>query len=843
MATPNYARFFVNASGPDDKKFEATNGQSLTLTLETVGPVLSVTYAAYNAGDPTSPLATAGAAAFNFSNAQPSIIKSPASTAETFNAPSIGSAGAAWLVRATAVIPGGVHVFERKVYVRNGRIGLVIPGETTQGGPRGWADEVSLATGTPPDTVVSETFALAGTITPAQITGIQHNYAPTGHADATVWRLSSNAEQFITGIAGGFAGRILKLQNVGSFPIGLGTDHSSSSAANRFSDMPGVTDSFGESVYLMPNEEIEIIYDGTQTKWRFCHRARNVIGESTFSTGPMAADTHNLNRFQANLIRLSANAGPFNLTGLAAGTDRMQCVIFNAGSNAFNLAHENASSTATNRFSLPGGSALSIPAGGSVSLIYDGAAIGGLNRWIVATPTGGASFPVDVQVAETFALQGDLTPATITADQNDYAPAGIADATRLRLAANAHGRRITGLQGGADGRMLILDNIGSFEIAILPDSGLSTAANRILVPLGGNGEWRLKPQESLILIYDSTSSRWRSVGSLSGILGRWTFSGTLTADTNNYGRFGANYLRVDPDTSGPWKITGVQEAGTDREELVIANIDTATAFRISHEDAGSTAANRFLLPQPEIIVRGGESASFVYDLTAARWRLAHTGTGDYPGELVQVSINADQNDYNVSGFIKTMSIARVTPDANGRRITGLAATGFGLGKELTFFNNSAFSFILQNESSSSSASNRFALPFDQLFVPPGGSIRVFYDTLGSRWRPILTDAGPVFTRGANLTDANQTLQVSGGVDYQLPFGTLTASRDKTLGNTSPGTGTVITIRRFDKQAFTLVIKNHDGSTLFTFASATPGEADFRFDGANWVHAGYKPYPT
>ena len=54
---------------------------------------------------------------------------------------------------------------------------------------------------------------------------------------------------------------------------------------------------------------------------------------------------------------------------------------------------------------------------------------------------------------------GDLSPAQITADQNDYDPAGLAGASVLRLSTDAL-RRVTGLQGGADGRLLAIVNSG-----------------------------------------------------------------------------------------------------------------------------------------------------------------------------------------------------------------------------------------------------------------------------------------------------------------------------------------------------------------------------------------------
>ena len=109
-----------------------------------------------------------------------------------------------------------------------------------------------------------------------------------------------------------------------------------------------------------------------------------------------------------------------------------------------------------------------------------------------------------------FALPGDITPSQITANTNDYAPTGLSTATVLRLDTDAS-RNLTGLTGGADGRIIIIDNIGSFDLVLTDEDAASTAANRFAlagnatVPAGG----------TIALKYDSTASRWRAFGGLS----------------------------------------------------------------------------------------------------------------------------------------------------------------------------------------------------------------------------------------------------------------------------------------------------------------------------------------
>lgn len=109
-------------------------------------------------------------------------------------------------------------------------------------------------------------------------------------------------------------------------------------------------------------------------------------------------------------------------------------------------------------------------------------------------------------ITEDLALTGDISPAQITADQNDYNPTGLATASVIRLSGDSSFRTITGLAGGADGRVVMLHNISSNSILLANQNTASTAANRFdlggmnLPLLGGN---------LITLQYDSTSSRWR----------------------------------------------------------------------------------------------------------------------------------------------------------------------------------------------------------------------------------------------------------------------------------------------------------------------------------------------
>lgn len=129
----------------------------------------------------------------------------------------------------------------------------------------------------------------------------------------------------------------------------------------------------------------------------------------------------------------------------------------------------------------------------------------------VCTTTGTASTAVWTQIGATLTgvpvFATDLTPSTIAADQDDYAPTGIGSASRIRLAASA-AVQITGIQAAtSDGSRMVLENIGSNNITLMSEHASSSAANRMSLPR----PFVLRPSQSLEIEYDGTSSRWRPV--------------------------------------------------------------------------------------------------------------------------------------------------------------------------------------------------------------------------------------------------------------------------------------------------------------------------------------------
>lgn len=131
------------------------------------------------------------------------------------------------------------------------------------------------------------------------------------------------------------------------------------------------------------------------------------------------------------------------------------------------------------------------------------------------TGTGGATVPLlsgnnvhsgSNDFAASLQLSGDISPTQITANQNDYAPTGHATASTFRLSSDAS-RNVTGLAGGADGRIVIIHNVGAQNVVLTNQDAASTAANRFLF----GGDTTLGADTSITLRYDATASRWRAI--------------------------------------------------------------------------------------------------------------------------------------------------------------------------------------------------------------------------------------------------------------------------------------------------------------------------------------------
>ena len=135
--------------------------------------------------------------------------------------------------------------------------------------------------------------------------------------------------------------------------------------------------------------------------------------------------------------------------------------------------------------------------------------------WLQVDRSAGSIDSINLQAALTITtgdakltgaqfLTGAITPAALASGStNDYAPTGFATARVLRLTPNAAGSTLTGLAGGAAGRVVTLINIGGPLISLADESASSAAANRFATPVS------ISSTQCCTCWYDGDSSRWR----------------------------------------------------------------------------------------------------------------------------------------------------------------------------------------------------------------------------------------------------------------------------------------------------------------------------------------------
>lgn len=170
--------------------------------------------------------------------------------------------------------------------------------------------------------------------------------------------------------------------------------------------------------------------------------------------------------------------------------------------------------------------------------------------------------------------------------------------------------------------------------------------------------------------------------------------------------------------------------------LLIVNADTNNTITLTHGNTGSTTAYRMFLPEnAPLVVYPNQSCLLYYDSTSLRWRTTATKTQGLTlsAPVLQtvdtLSASGTTNNYSLSA---TASILRYTGTADAT-LTGI--TGGTDGRMLVVINaaSNANTLVLANDSTSSTAANRFDLQ-DVLDVVPSTAQLLVYDGTTSRWR-------------------------------------------------------------------------------------------------------------
>lgn len=149
-----------------------------------------------------------------------------------------------------------------------------------------------------------------------------------------------------------------------------------------------------------------------------------------------------------------------------------------------------------------------LTAGGTLEF---GPGISGLDttlRWFDANLLGTDD---GFSIGRRLRFQPELSPAQITANQNDYNPTNFSTSTLIRLRSDATVRTITGMAAGAGGDLVILCNVNaSTNIILSHQDAASAAANRFFGP--NSADVTLRPGGFVWCVYDPVSTGWRIMG-------------------------------------------------------------------------------------------------------------------------------------------------------------------------------------------------------------------------------------------------------------------------------------------------------------------------------------------
>jgi hypothetical protein len=228
-------------------------------------------------------------------------------------------------------------------------------------------------------------------------------------------------------------------------------------------------------------------------------------------TGAVTLSTSDVSGYVAPAV--TSVAGRTGAVTIAAadvsglGSLATQSGTFSGTSSGTNTGDQTISLTGDVTGSGTGSFAVTIAAGAVITAdIADGAVTlaktTGLQKSIAvssAAPSGGSSGDLYVQTS----AAGQVTPATLTADANDYAPS-VGDI--YRLSSNA-ARNITGWTAWSDGTVKLLVNVGVNNITLKHQSASSSASNRFITPTAG--DYIIAPGGSAAFYWDATDSRVR----------------------------------------------------------------------------------------------------------------------------------------------------------------------------------------------------------------------------------------------------------------------------------------------------------------------------------------------
>ncbi len=185
------------------------------------------------------------------------------------------------------------------------------------------------------------------------------------------------------------------------------------------------------------------------------------------------------------------------IQGVTAGINGQTLSIYNGSTAIVSFAHDNGGASAANRIDLPENRSFYLYPDCTAKLVYESA----LSRWVLAS-----AGPVFGNVA--FQRSFKFTSAT---DNATGSAVTLTDATTpLVSLTNASLASVGGVPAGEAGQVVYIINNTGVSVSILDEDGSTTAANRIRTGTGSSVT--VQDHGTIILLYDSSASRWNMIG-------------------------------------------------------------------------------------------------------------------------------------------------------------------------------------------------------------------------------------------------------------------------------------------------------------------------------------------
>ena len=261
-------------------------------------------------------------------------------------------------------------------------------------------------------------------------------------------------------------------------------------------------------------------------------------------------------------------------------------------------------------------------------------------------------------------LTGNVTPTAIAANTDNWNP-GITGIYQVRTSANTDGNinyNITGLDGGSNGQIVTIQNIGVGALILKNRSADSSSENQFALP----DDIRLDGEQSIQLYYDGNDTKWRLLHSIDV---PYFHKVHLTKGFFSGGETASNQATADRTTYSTETTAAVTGANLSQARRALAAAGNAEKGFFSGGFTGSnqvTADRTTYSTETTAAVSGANLSQARRDLAAAGNAEKGFFSGGYTGSN---QVTADRTTYS------TETTAAVTGANLSQARRSLAAAG------------------------------------------------------------------------------------------------------------------------------------------------------------------------